>query len=141
MDSMTLAPDPDVPSGLPPVAYNPWSDVRKREDVQRLNVSFPYGPIPKDFQVRRRTKANDVSWCPADQSRAGTLFFFLFQLRIRQHYYAAVSYMDSQVGRLLGALDQLGLARSTVVVFTSDHGQCNLLSPPVSFLFFLPILQ
>ncbi|XP_075899537.1 iduronate 2-sulfatase [Nelusetta ayraudi] len=93
LDKMTLAPDPDVPSGLPPVAYNPWTDVRKREDVQRLNVSFPYGPIPKDFQ-----------------------------LRIRQHYYAAVSYMDSQVGRLLAALDQLGLAQSTVVVFTSDHG-------------------
>lgn len=53
---MTLAPDPDVPAGLPPVAYNPWTDVRKREDVQRLNVSFPYGPIPKDFQVRGRRR-------------------------------------------------------------------------------------
>lgn len=44
------------------------------------------------------------------------------QLRIRQHYYAAVSYMDSQVGRLLTALDELGLAESTMVVFASDHG-------------------
>lgn len=44
------------------------------------------------------------------------------QLRIRQYYYAAVSYMDSQVGRLLAALDDLGLAESTMVVFTSDHG-------------------
>lgn len=56
LDKMTLAPDPDVPAGLPPVAYNPWADVRKREDVQRLNVSFPYGPIPKDFQVRGRRR-------------------------------------------------------------------------------------
>jgi len=46
----------------------------------------------------------------------------VFQLRIRQHYYAAVSYMDAQVGRLLCALDELGLANSTMVVFTSDHG-------------------
>lgn len=52
LDKMTLAPDPDVPKRLPPVAYNPWTDVRKREDVQKLNVSFPYGPIPKDFQVQ-----------------------------------------------------------------------------------------
>lgn len=59
-----------------------------------------------------------------------------FQLRIRQHYYAAVSYMDSQVGRLLAALDQLGLAQSTVVVFTSDHGQCQPLSPPHLLLIF-----
>lgn len=90
---MTLSPDPDVPTLLPPVAYNPWADVRRRDDVQKLNISFPYGPIPKDFQ-----------------------------LRIRQHYYAAVSYVDAQVGRLLGALDGLGLADSTVVVLCSDHG-------------------
>lgn len=51
IDKMTLAPDPNVPKLLPPVAYNPWMDVRKREDVQKLNTSFPYGPIPKDFQV------------------------------------------------------------------------------------------
>lgn len=47
---------------------------------------------------------------------------YSLQLRIRQYYYAAVSYMDSQVGRLLTALDDLGLAESTMVVFTSDHG-------------------
>lgn len=51
IDQMALAPDPDVPKLLPPVAYNPWSDVRRRDDVQKLNISFPYGPIPKDFQV------------------------------------------------------------------------------------------
>lgn len=51
IENMTLAPDPDVPKKLPEVAYNPWTDIRKREDVQALNVSFPYGPIPKDFQV------------------------------------------------------------------------------------------
>lgn len=48
---------------------------------------------------------------------------FLFQLGIRQHYYAAVSYMDAQVGRLLSALDQLNLSKDTLVVFTSDHGK------------------
>ncbi|XP_051918340.1 iduronate 2-sulfatase isoform X1 [Hippocampus zosterae] len=93
IEQMTLAPDPNVPIHLPPVAYNPWTDIRKRDDVQKLNISFPYGPVPKDFQ-----------------------------LRIRQHYYAAVSYLDAQVGRLLSALDTLGLAQSTIVVFTSDHG-------------------
>lgn len=46
----------------------------------------------------------------------------VFQLRIRQHYYAAVSFMDAQVGRLLSTLDALGLAEDTVVVLTSDHG-------------------
>lgn len=53
LENITLAPDPQVPAGLPPVAYNPWMDIRQREDVQALNLSVPYGPIPADFQVPR----------------------------------------------------------------------------------------
>lgn len=37
-------------------------------------------------------------------------------------YYAAVSYMDAQVGRVLDALDQAGLADNTIVVLWGDHG-------------------
>ncbi|WP_437188521.1 sulfatase [Planctomicrobium sp. SH668] len=37
-------------------------------------------------------------------------------------YYAAVSYLDAQVGKVLDALDQSGQADNTVIVFTSDHG-------------------
>lgn len=37
-------------------------------------------------------------------------------------YYAAVSYMDAQIGRVLDALQELGLADNTVVVVWGDHG-------------------
>lgn len=37
-------------------------------------------------------------------------------------YYASVSFMDEQVGRLLDALDRLDLRRNTIVIFLSDHG-------------------
>ncbi|MDF1658287.1 MAG: sulfatase [Verrucomicrobiales bacterium] len=37
-------------------------------------------------------------------------------------YYASISYMDAQVGRVLDALDELGIAENTIVIFSSDHG-------------------
>ena len=40
----------------------------------------------------------------------------------RQAYYASISFMDEQVGRAVAALDRLGLADKTIIVFTSDHG-------------------
>ncbi len=42
--------------------------------------------------------------------------------RAIQAYRASTSFMDAQVGRVLSALERLGLAENTIVVFTSDHG-------------------
>ena len=37
-------------------------------------------------------------------------------------YYACVSMIDEQVGRLLDKLDELGIADNTIIVFWGDHG-------------------
>jgi choline-sulfatase len=37
-------------------------------------------------------------------------------------YYASVSYMDAQVGKILKTLKEEGLEDNTIVIFTSDHG-------------------
>lgn len=39
------------------------------------------------------------------------------------HYYAMVTLVDDEVGRILAALEEQGLAESTIVIFTSDHGE------------------
>ena len=37
-------------------------------------------------------------------------------------YYASVAYMDAQVGKVMTALKNAGIADRTIVIFTSDHG-------------------
>ena len=40
------------------------------------------------------------------------------------HYFACMSGVDAQIGRVLDALKAAGLETNTIVVFTSDHGNC-----------------
>ena len=45
-------------------------------------------------------------------------------LRIaRRHYYAQITHIDYQLGRLLGELKRQGLYDNTVIAVTSDHGE------------------
>jgi len=42
---------------------------------------------------------------------------------VKAYYYALVSHVDDQVGRIMTALEEAGLRESTLVIFTSDHGE------------------
>lgn len=44
------------------------------------------------------------------------------QHRLRHAYFACVSYIDAQVGRVLKTLTDLGLEKNTIVVLCGDHG-------------------
>ena len=71
-----------------------------------------YKNIPIDSLV---TKPN----IPASETRWGDHY--------RKHikdYYAAITGVDEQFGRILKALEEEGLDENTIVVFTSDHGDC-----------------
>ena len=39
-----------------------------------------------------------------------------------KEYYGSISSVDRNIGRLLAALDELGLTENSLVIFTSDHG-------------------
>ena len=43
--------------------------------------------------------------------------------RMVLYYHALVSHVDDQIGRILATLEDTGLARRTIVIFTSDHGE------------------
>jgi choline-sulfatase len=42
--------------------------------------------------------------------------------KVRHAYFAAVSYVDAQIGKVLDELERLGLADNTIVVLWGDHG-------------------
>ena len=83
----------------------PWQDIQLpelRED--------DHADIPKMGMGQSLSSKNKMGDFPDNQKRmwAG--------------YYASVSFMDSQVGKIIDALERLGLRDSTAIVFTSDHG-------------------
>ena len=42
---------------------------------------------------------------------------------MRAHYYACISFIDYQVGRILQALEEMGQLDNTLILYTSDHGE------------------
>lgn len=44
--------------------------------------------------------------------------------RMRRHYYANVTLMDNWVGQMVAALEARGQLDNTLIIFTSDHGDC-----------------
>jgi iduronate 2-sulfatase len=87
---------------------------------------------PEDFALAQRQTPPDgaPSYAPqfggelrnyAGVPKEGTLPDDL-QRSLIHGYYAAVSYMDAQVGRVLDELDRLKLAGNTVIVLWGDHG-------------------
>ena len=42
--------------------------------------------------------------------------------QLKHGYYAAVSYTDAQIGKVLDELDRLGLRENTIIVLWGDHG-------------------
>jgi iduronate 2-sulfatase len=87
-----LAPNPTLPQGAPLMAANINRELRGYRD-------FNSAPTPQQGTLSEA------------EAR-----------RLRHGYFASVSYIDAQIGRLLDQLDHLGLAQNTIVVLWGDHG-------------------
>ena len=83
----------------------PWQDI-----VMPASVDDDLADIPKLGLAGTLSAKNPIGQYPDNQKRMWTA------------YYAAVSFMDEQVGRMLDELERLGLRKNTAVVFLSDHG-------------------
>jgi len=105
-------PDLLVNEGLKFVEYH-------RDRPFLLSIHFraphtPYAPVPEQDSAQYRMldpTIPDFPGLPKDRVK-----------QLYREYYASVSSVDRNVGRLLAKLDELQLATRTVVIFTSDHG-------------------
>jgi arylsulfatase A-like enzyme len=102
---------------LPFVAPRKYWDLYKPEQIKLADNPSP----PKDapaYALHNSGELRNYHGMPKDNAP-----FTNDQARQLIHgYYAAVSYMDAQVGRLLDELDRLQLAHKTVVILWGDHG-------------------
>jgi arylsulfatase A-like enzyme len=58
----------------------------------------------------------------ADRQRGFDIPFATWR-QICAYYYGLCAYVDYEIGRLLRALEQLGLAANTIVALNADHGK------------------
>lgn len=87
-----------------------------------------FEPYPWDRMPLPEQRAGDLDDIPRlgqSSSRSATTGIDKYpdnQKRMWAAYFATVTFMDEQVGRILDELERLGLRDSTAIVFTSDHG-------------------
>ena len=88
------------------IAYNPpHSPYESLDDCQEEDYALYKNMDYKQLYVRDNA---DTTLTKADAAR---------------YYFANVTGVDREFGRLLDELDRLGLSENTIVVFTSDHGE------------------
>jgi choline-sulfatase len=79
-------------------------------------------PLPDDWQVADWPRHLEIDWLRRQQM-IDTPFDEATVRRAIATYYAMVSYVDAQIGRVLAALRDAGYQDDTLVIYTSDHGE------------------
>ena len=98
--------DPHSPYANHPLEAEALLDAARLPGVVAGDQSFAGRPIAHDLE---RSYGNQV---PEPETLA----------RWRIGYHAGIAHIEAQVGRVLAALEEGGLADETVIIFTSDHG-------------------
>lgn len=101
---------------LPFIAPKKYFDLYSPQKLRLADNPYPPKGVPKIALTNfgeLRTYNNIPAKGPVSDKKARELV---------HAYYAATSYIDAQIGRVLAELDRLGLRERTVVVLWGDHG-------------------
>lgn len=101
---------------LPFCAPKKYWDLYDREKFELAKVTTPPHNAPEyapqfGGELRNYKDMPAKGAIPDDEQRS-----------LIHGYYAATSYMDAQLGRVLAALEETGKAKNTIIVFWGDHG-------------------
>ena len=107
----TSFPDPHFP-WCPSHPYDEMYDPSTVALPWDADAPFPTHPASVDSYVREL-----FGKLKPEEYRGSAL------REITAHAYGMISHVDDQVGRVLAALDATALRESTVVIFTTDHGE------------------
>ncbi|MEV6227934.1 sulfatase-like hydrolase/transferase [Saccharopolyspora shandongensis] len=110
-------PGPHPPYDPTPQALDPYRNrgvpmpVRTREDLDAQPTAL------KQLREHHQSVDHDAIVHLAEPTEE--------QLRRqRRHYFANVTMIDEQVGQIIDALERRGVLDRTIIIFTSDHGDC-----------------
>lgn len=97
---------------LPHVAPARFFDLYPLGNIKPVeNPANDLDDIPLASEIAINTRAKDIGGM-SEQDKKEAI----------RAYYASVSYMDWQVGRVMDALEKTGQAKRTAIVFWGDHG-------------------
>jgi arylsulfatase len=98
----------------------------------------PHPPFdcPEHLQDLYRGKIPFTPWISGMEEKSSNLYlhdyreeneFILYseeaKLRAKENYYANITFIDEQIGRIVDTLESEGIAHNTVIIFASDHGE------------------
>lgn len=105
------------------VAFNAPHDPRQapksiidQYPLNRIEVPRNFlAKYPYNEQIKASHSLRDENLAPMPRTK--------HSIRVhRQEYYAIITHMDIQIGRILDGLEESGMAKNTYVFFSSDHG-------------------
>ena len=119
-------PDPHRPL-CPPA---PYCDMYDPNDMPlRTPNRGEFERMPPHHQLRYVGRDREIPYAPTGIQGPSSGKADLSQLpeahlrEMMAHYYGSVSLVDASIGRVLDALDRLGLSEDTIVLYCSDHGE------------------
>ena len=92
-------------------------------DEQEISIA-PFSAIPENSSKAGLHGSGEFNGYKSGEEKASLNANVSdgYARKIRHAYYACVSYIDAQVGKMLDELDKLGLSENTIVVIWGDHG-------------------